>query len=959
MSALWKDSFREIKNSITRFLSIFAIILLGVSFFVGLSATGPDMIKTMDQHFADYQLMDFQISHPLGIEDEDMEAIQALEGANVQENQVIDLVTQEDDLTLRFFGYKENQPINQYELVSGRLPEHPGEVALDASDLVQNTYQIGDKLSVSQEDQLARSDYEVVGFVNSPMYIEVSQRGSSPVGNGNLDGFAVVLNEEIMPESARTIFLRFDQLQGERAYSDDYKEEAAAIEADLDQILDQADSGRQSRLSQDLNQEIQDGQADIEAAEENLAEGRQALDEAARSLDQAQAELDNSQQAFEVAQNQALAPLLEERARLEALPDSPQKEAGLNQVQAGINQVNQAFSQEADQIQAGQAELDQNRLDLESQEAEFQEGEAQAREEIESGRQDLAEAESALNRVEDVNYLLFDRRDNKGYAEFEANADRISSISSVFSVFFFLIAALVTFTTMTRMVEEGRTYVGTMKSLGYSSLQISHKYTFYAFLAATLGAVAGLLLGYWLFPTVIYNAYESLYNVQPVVLGHYPAYTLIALVGSYLASIGATSLTLIPSLRESPAQLLRPKAPKQGKSILLERIDWLWDRLSFNYQLTFRNLFRYKGRMLMTIIGIAGCTALLVTGFGISDSIADIATIQYEDLDQYDAMVHLDPNAGQEDIAEIASEIEAKTSVKDHLLASNLQMETRDEDGTIHQASLIVPEDEEKFGDFYKIRAAESGDSLKLPDQGAIINQKLAELLDLSPGDTLSVTDPDQANYELEVVGIAENYVGHRIFMSPDYYQSVFAESPSPNLDLLKYDLSSEEAQALGENLLENDSVVGISYTENIQSIFEDVVSSLNIITIVIVLAAAGLAFIVLYNLTNINVSERIRELSTIKVLGFHNHELTLYIGRETAILTLIGMVIGLVLGIFLHAFVMRTVEVDNLMFGRQIHPSSFLYSALLTLLFLMVVMFFMHRKLRNIDMVEALKAED
>lgn len=558
-------------------------------------------------------------------------------------------------------------------------------------------------------------------------------------------------------------------------------------------------------------------------------------------------------------------------------------------------------------------------------------------------------------------YHLFIRSENPGYSEYEDNAKRISSLASVFPWIFFLIAALVTLTTMTRMVEEKRNELGTFKALGYRNGEIAEKFLLYATLAGGLGTLLGLAVGFYLLPIIIFNAYGQLYNIENVVTPWYLNYALIALAVSLVCSVGSAWIVLRYDLQTTPAILMQPRAPKNGKRIFLERLTFIWGRLSFSQKVTLRNLFRYKQRMLMTVIGIAGCMSMIITGFGLRDSIGEIVTLQFDKLWHYQGTTVFKavPSAKEEET--YVSELNTFSNYQDHLFVSIEAFTAQKADVSKQEISLSVPKEINRLDTFLSFRNRKTGKIYSLDDKGVIINEKLAKLFDLRKGSNLEIKSVSGNTYSVKVASIAENYVGHFIYMTPTYYQKIFNNQPKYNTDLLLFsnEPSKRIEDQMAKQLMENPDISNVSFMSKSKNALKDTVKSLNIIMWVLIVSAGLLAFIVLYNLTNINISERIRELSTIKVLGFYDNEVIRYVYRENILLTLMGILLGLFLGKIEHRYILQTVELDMTMFSPDIQPLSYIYASMITLFFTLIVGIIMYFRLKKIDMIEALKAND
>lgn len=560
--------------------------------------------------------------------------------------------------------------------------------------------------------------------------------------------------------------------------------------------------------------------------------------------------------------------------------------------------------------------------------------------------------------VDQLAYYVSDRTDNPGYLGYKDSIHSLDSIASVLPVFFFLLAVMICLTTMTRMVEENRTEIGTLKALGYGNFEIAKKYIIYASLASILGAVLGILIGASILPGIISNAHESLYSLPKVSIVYYPSYIVQSLFISILCTVGASLFVLRVELRNKPANLMKVKAPKVGKKILLERVTPIWRRFNFNYKVTFRNIFRYKQRMLMTIFGISGCMALLVTGFGLKDSNVGMVDRQFGQLWNYEAMVILDDDSTEE-MKEYDNTLNRLSGYEDKLDLHQESVVFSKEDMNNQEATLYVPQSTDHLDDFIILGNRESGDKYKLSDDGVVITEKLAKLLDVSVGDTVSMTDDDNHTYDIRIDAIAENYVKHYIYMSPTYYEKVLEKKPVYQTQLLNFDRDLADEDEISSKLMNHENVINVTLTSNMQEASEDSVANMNLVMIVIVISAGCLAFVVLYNLNNINVSERIRELSTIKVLGFYDNEVTMYIVRENVILTLLGIVTGSFLGNLLHTFIIYTAETDTMMMYPDVSILSHILSAAITIFFSTIVMMIMHAKLKKVNMIDALKSNE
>lgn len=632
-----------------------------------------------------------------------------------------------------------------------------------------------------------------------------------------------------------------------------------------------------------------------------------------------------------------------------------QIESGKGQLASGWAQIDE----KEQELASGEAEIAENETTLEDAKAEYEEGKKEAEDEIADGEAKIADAEEELAEIEDPKWYVYDRSnlpEHDGYGE---NADRMRAIGKVFPVIFFLVAALISLTSMTRMVEEQRTQIGTMKALGYSKWAIVSKYLSYALLATAGGSIIGVLIGEKVLPFIIIYAYGIMYQHIPEILVPYDwAYAIEASIAAVACTMFATVFSCYRELGEQPAALMRPPAPKIGKRVLLEYVGVIWKRLNFTWKSTIRNLMRYKKRFFMTIFGIGGCMALMLVGYGIRDSVFEIADIQYTEIQTYDGNLILKENLSEDEHQELTDSLEQNQDIARFMDAymKNLVLTKDGHERETYVMVLGQPKDSEKYVHFHDRKTKEA---YELSDDGAIISEKTTKLLNAKVGDTISIKDENEGNKEIVIQNICENYMGHYLYMTPKYYEKVYGEKPEYNTVLFSVQDSytREQMEEAGEKILARDEVLSLSYMKDIEKRLNDMLKSLNLVIIVLIVSAGMLAFVVLYNLNTINIAERKRELATLRVLGFYNPEVAAYVYRENILLTLIGTIVGAGLGKILHLFIIETVEVPAAMFGRIINLPSYIYSFLFTILFSMIVNGVMYFKLRKIDMVESLKS--
>ena len=699
----------------------------------------------------------------------------------------------------------------------------------------------------------------------------------------------------------------------------------------------------------------EEGNAQYEAGLAQYQEGLSQYQAAKAQLDASQAELDTQRQTLESQQ----ATLNSTKAQLD------QSAAQLRQ---GIQTAQAEFASAEAKLNDAQAQYDDGLSQLESAAQELQEGwddynqgYEEAQQQFADAEEELADAESKIREIEEGQWYIYTRADNTSFSSYDSNADKIAAIATVFPLFFFLVAALVALTTMTRMVEEERQQVGTLKALGYSTAKIAWKYLLYAAMASIAGSVIGLAVGSRLFPYIIINAYNIMYDVPEILTPFHVPYALVSSVSMIACTLLVTLFACWSELREVPATLMLPKATKAGKRIFFEYITPLWSRLKFTSKVTARNLFRYKKRFFMTVVGIAGCTALLVTGFGVRDSVSDIVGLQYGELNQYQLTLGLrDPSALEG--RDLQAVLEDSSRIESSLAVMQQEMDIVPDEGRPADSLVVfVPQDVDALGQYFQFRHRTNSQEVTFDQDAVVVTEKICERQGWKVGDTITLQDDDGNQAQLTITDICENYIYHYVYISPKTYEEAFGKEMEANSLLCKLpeDLTAQEEERLGTDLLQCRDVVSAQFTDTLSESFHNSITSINSIIVVLIVSAGLLAFVVLYNLTNINITEREKELATIKVLGFYDGEVSAYIYRETVLLTLIGTALGLLLGMGLHQFVIRTAEVDMVMFGRAVYWPSYVYSAVLTILFGMLVNLVMHHKLKKISMVESMKAPE
>lgn len=724
------------------------------------------------------------------------------------------------------------------------------------------------------------------------------------------------------------------------------EETLSGTEAQLNEGQEELDKGKK---------ELETKKAELSAAKEEIAANQATLDDGQSQLDSARAQLSSGRQQLEEKQAQLNTGQAEIQANTEKLTSS-QVELDANEQK--LLDGEKEIRENEQKLKDAKKDLEDAKKKLSDGKKEYQDGKKEADDKIAEAQQKIEDAQKEVDDIETPEWIISDRNDLPEYSDFGDNAERLKNIGKVFPMIFFLVAALISLTTMTRMVEEQRTQIGTMKALGYGKASIASKYLSYAFLATVGGSIAGVLFGEKVLPFIIIQAYGIMYwNIgDHMQLDYELQYALIASGAAVICTMGATLFSCAKTLAETPASLMRPPAPKEGKRILIERISFIWKHLSFSWKSSMRNLFRYKKRLFMTIFGIAGSMGLMLVGFGLYDSIMDIAILQYDQIQHYDAMVINDEDATDSQEKDLLKFLDGNSEIDHYTRVQLTKMTAPKEKGSV-SIYVYVPENTENFKEDVTLRDRKSHEQYELTDDGAVICEKTASLIGVKAGDKI-ILEKDNRKYKVKITAVTENYMGHYVYMTPSCYEKTFEEKPeySSTVYTMKEDAESD-LETLGNAILKYPAALSISYTSSTAGQVERMLGSLGAVIWVLIISAGMLAFVVLYNLNNINITERQRELATLKVLGFYDGEVSQYVFRENILLSFIGILAGAVFGILLHRYVITTVEVDAVMFGRNIKPISFVYSGIITFGFSMFVNMVMHFKLKKINMVESLKS--
>ena len=706
--------------------------------------------------------------------------------------------------------------------------------------------------------------------------------------------------------------------------------------------------------------EIQKNQTKIEAGLTQINEGLPAVEAGIAQIEEGIPVLQDNIQKLTDVLTQGDAAILTASRQIDQAKS--QITSGQQQIDSGWQQISEGQKK----IEEAQQQLSSGTKELEDGWAVYEEGRIEAQKKIEDGerqiteaREELAKAQQKIDDLEKPKWYVYDRNNLAEYSGYGDNADRMRAIGKVFPLIFFLVAALISLTTMTRMVEEERTQIGTLKALGYGNASIVGKYLWYAILATLTGGVFGILIGEKIIPYIIITAYKILYrHMYDVVIPYNLYYAVTACAAALACTVIATLFSCMKELREQAAELMRPPTPKQGKRVFLERVPFIWKNLNFTWKSTVRNLIRYKKRFFMTIFGIGGCMALMVVGFGLKDCIYEIVSLQYEKVQFYDAATYMSDDISEENRQQLHDYLDQNADIKETIEARMQKTDVKSASGkkTLY---LMVPSDNEKIEDFLSFHSRTNKDEVySLKKDEVILTEKMASLLNVKVGDELTIEDEDRGDQTVTVGAICENYMSHYLYLSPEKYEELYGVPAEYNTIIYSVkDGKDDQIEKIGTKLLSMDGVLNVSYTSSIEGRLDDMLRSLNLVIVVLIVSAGMLAFVVLYNLNNINITERQRELATLKVLGFYDGEVASYVYRENILLTIIGSVVGMVLGNLLHRYIILTVEVEEAMFGRQIHWQSYLYSFLFTVAFSLFVNWVMFYKLKKIDMVESLKS--
>ncbi len=1056
----YKNLFRDIKKTFSRFISIVIIIAVGVAFYSGVRATRPDMELSGDSYFSKSEFMDFKIVSTLGLTSDDISEIKKQPNILKAEGAFsIDGVFEKDErlLVLNINSFPSENGINSIRIIKGRGPKSSTEAVAEERFLKENNLKIGDEIEIKSgketkiEDSLNNSKFKIVGSAHSPLYVS-AQRQLSSVGNGSVRGFVYILPDVFKSDVYTEAYVKTDRNESENSLlnNEDYKKSIEGIEKELKSLGVVRSKVRHNEVLRDAQKKIDEAEDKLKKskkeAEDKFSEGYKKLEEAEKQLARGEKEIENNQVLFEKEISDGEKQLsygkekiLEGRKELESgkrqaaekisstakekveeakkkmdsepensmnatvynslnqvymrdikgkdfedmykslkanevLPqikmyldveklkkdfDHAEKEIELNEkkLEELEVQLNRAREEGHKKLEDGRKKLADGRIELQKNTEKLKTEEQKANSKLKDGEKEIERSKDKLKELKEPSWYILGRSTNVGYETYRQDSERIGKIGSTFPLIFFLVAALVSLTTMTRMVQENRMEIGTFKALGYSRIAIVSHYLIYSLLASVIGSLIGISFGFRLFPPLIMNAYKALYTIPETVT---PFSSRLALVASMLAILFTTVAAVaaaLEELREVPASLMRPKPPKSGSSIFLEKITFIWRRLSFTEKVTARNILRYKKRFFMTVIGIAACTGLMITGFGLREGILGATEKQFNKIYKYNMQTNLDKNVGVEKKNEIKGKVEKDDNVSSVLFFYSKNGTIKAENSVSQDAFIVVPESGQEFNRY--IDLASDGKSLNLGDDGVIITEKLSKLINKKPGDTAEITLNDKV-IKVKVSEVTEHYLQHYIYISPEYYEKLTGKNLEFNgfYGLLK-NTSDKSEDRTSKTLADIENIASISYKSNTHFDYDKSMQSVNSVVLIMIISAGVLAFVVIYNLTNININERRRELATIKLLGFYNNELAMYIYRENILLTFLGSLTGIGLGIILNKFVLNAAETNIILFQKTVSPIYFACSVVLTVVFSVVVNLVMYREFDKVDMIQSLKSAE
>ena len=958
---LFKSTLREIKSSFGRWIAILAIIALGVGFFAGLKVCKPAFKETANEYLSQQNFFDFQLISTLGLEEEDVEIVKdVFQVGNAEGSYSADVLVTVDGAKGGEIGTKFltiSKEINIPSLVAGRMPTKADQCLGDALYFTEDD--IGKTITVSKHntdstlDMLAYDTYTITGIANTPLYLNY-ERGSTSIGDGTIAAFIMLPKLGFSSDVYTEIYVTM--AYSPYIFSDEYKEATDDAKPALEEVMKVCSKRRYNSIIDTAEVELKDAEKEISSKKEELSNAEDQIASNEEYLYKFDGIIDSALDRYKASnalmeeQRQQAYKNLEQYYKLGLMSkeDYESSKKALDEQYASTMADNQNIEEEL--YWASEA-LDEGIVQLEDGKSQIADGKSQ----IADAESEIADARKELSKIKyPVNYVL-GRETNIGYACFDNDISIVDGIAKVFPIFFFMVAALVCMTTMSRMIEEQRTQIGVLKALGYDRKEILGKYIFYSGSSALIGGISGFFIGTYLFAWVIWEAYKMMYGFADIIFVIDWPMGILALIVALLCSVGTTIYSCYGELSQVPAQLIRPKAPSAGKRIFLERIPFIWNRLKFLPKVSIRNVFRYKKRFFMMILGICGCTALLVAAFGVNDSVKNVVAMQYEDISHVDYTVSFNHDLSAKEEESFLKDSEKYADNCLFLYTSSVDARMNDEVKTIN---LVVKDKEDDISPFVDLHMEDK--KVEYPTNGeGVINDNLATILNLKIGDSLTVYNSDNEEMTVKISGIIENYVFNYLYITDETYEDNWGDAGINSAYIVgaSEEETSLKSHEVAAKLMDLTNVASVSSSEEFKLRIENIMKSLDYVIVLIVACAGALAFIVLYNLTNINITERIREIATIKVLGFYPKETSAYVFRENLILTAISALVGLPLGKWLHNFVMTQIQVSLMNFYIHVAPMSYLYAFIGTFVFASIVNLFMKRKIDKISMIESLKS--
>lgn len=1003
---LWKDIRQTLSGSIGRFVSIVCLMALGSFALVGLKVAGPDMQATGAEFYGRNNLADVTVVSTYGLSEDDKDVIGRADGVRgIEYGYFKDVVIKGTDSSMRVFSKPEY--ISTYDVVEGRMPKRQGEIVLDLNQrsafAVGSTLDVTEKADISGSTVLRHHRFEVVGFVRASEIVSGLNMGQSTSGSGTLTSYAVAMPSEFDSEVTMIARIVYNDTEHLNYWTDDYRDRIQKHKDQLVKLLAGQPEARESSIREQQQEKIDQARQQVKDSEQQLDDARTQLELTKTMLDQAAAMLNKMErvgttgavyeqlkQRYETVLGQYNTSVQEYNERLEEYNNGLQQyQDGVNQLEQGsqeyqnnadnlaqasnliVNkqaQLGQVASQAgstavdgAEQLIEGQRSIEKAEEEYESKLAEFNSNKPKAEKKIAEAKTRIELAQEQADNLTVPAYSVSGRREgltSQGYRVYMVIVNIIGKLANIFPIFLYFVAALVTFTTMGRMVDEERTNSGTLKALGYTNGDVMLKFTVYGFTASTIGTVIGVLAGHTVLPLIVEHAYSSGFTMPSIKLGFHPWVTLVSFLLAWMSAVVPTWIVASRELREKPAALLLSKPPAKGSKIFLERVTPIWNRLNFTRKVTARNIFRYKMRMFMTIFGVCGAVSLLTAGLGVQASIGQIGERQFDELIHYDLIAVEQSSTNSAQIDELKKALN-KDSVSSSIAAHYEELsKTSGKNSDKQQITLLATDDAYNFGTYLTLRDRSSHEKRIMVNDGAIISERLSEMLHVSVGDSFSVTDAGGVERTVKVSGICEMYIGHFVFMNAQCYEKMFGTDYSENSYMVRLkDSSVANAERQGARLMKLSAVQSVVQNTTQKNMVSTIVESLNQIMEVLIIVAVMLAVVILYNLTNLNVSERIRELSTIKVLGFHTNETTMYIYRETMLLSGLGILAGYGFGAWLHGYIVTEVPPDEVMFDPALGWKAFVVPLLVVGVVLAVLGWVVYRRLKTVDMLAALKS--